>query len=373
MKKNTFNIIHIADIHFGKKNDKKLYNDLKNNFLDNIPIINKEYPIGMVVIEGDLFDRVIKMSELSSNYVIKFIEELCQLSDKYKFYLRLIKGTKGHDYNQLLNFLPLTIRYPLFKIISSVEKEEIKYKDYFYEILYLPEEYPENYKEYYKDFINKKVKYDFIFGHGMIDAVSFTGDEETKRKIKRNEAVHSLETLNSICNYYTVFGHIHDMKSFSDDTVLYVGSFERFSFADQEDKGFLLTSVDPETDAMDAIFYENPDASTYHIEDLSNYEFNNTEEKIKFIEELKSEYDYVKIILNEKEDNKELLKNVISSDVKIQMNNKIEDDVVDERFRFILNRELPLNESISKYINLVYNKNISPTKINEFITKSDNV
>ena len=53
MKKNTFNIIHIADIHFGKKNDKKLYNDLKNNFLDNIPIINKEYPIGMVVIEGE--------------------------------------------------------------------------------------------------------------------------------------------------------------------------------------------------------------------------------------------------------------------------------------------------------------------------------
>lgn len=373
--KRACNILHIADIHFGKKSDSKLFNDLNNNFVNEIPNIIKEYDhLDMLVIEGDLFDRVIKMSEPSSSYVIKFIEELCEISKQYNFYLRLIKGTKGHDYNQLVNFNHLEIKYPLFKIFHTVDSEDVEIGDYIYKILYLPEEYPEDYKTYYKNFINKKCKYDFIFGHGMMDFVAFSGDEEIKKKITRNESIHSVDTLDNICEYFTIFGHIHDFKNYKDkDKIMYVGSFERFSFKDQEDKGFLLTRVDPETNETEVLFYENPNASIYKIIDISKYNFKNTEEKVAFIENEKKNCDYLKVIIPKEEENKDILKGVLSSDIKIESFNNIPEDVVDERFLFLIKRELPIDQSISKYISLTTGKTVSTETINKIITKVDNV
>lgn len=370
--KNAMNILHIADIHFGKKNDQKLYNDLKANFINEIPNIIKNYGhINMIIIEGDLFDRVIKMTESSSNYVLKFISELCELTTKYNFYLRLIQGTKSHDNNQLNNFNHLEVKYPMFKIFKTVNSESIEYNDYEYNILYLPEEYPEDYKKYYYSWMNHEENYDFIFGHGMMDFVSYTGDDETKRKLKHNEAVHSVDKLNLLCNYFCIFGHIHDMQNYlNKDKIMYVGSFERFSFADQEDKGFLLTRVDPETDETEVIFYENKDASIYKILNMEDYEFEDTESKIKFIENEKKSCDYLKIILNDEEDNKDLLKNVIADDVKVETHNKLPEDKVDERFMFLIKNDLPIDKSIEKYIKITTGENVSHQTINKLISKT---
>ena len=373
--KRAFNALHIADIHFGKKNDQKLYNDLKNNFLDNIPNIIQEYGhLDLVAIEGDLFDRVIKMTEVSSNYVLKFITELCELSTKYNFYVRLIQGTKSHDNNQLNNFNHLEIKYPLFKMFKTVNTEILEIEDYEYSILYLPEEYPENYSKYYQTYFNHEKPYDMILGHGMIDFVAFTGNEEDKKKLKRNEAVHSVDKLLTYFNYFCVFGHIHDFQNYKDlDKVFYVGSFERFSFADQEDKGYLLTRADPETDETEAIFYENENASTYNILDLSDYEFKNTEEKVAFIESEKKKCDYLKVIIDKDEDNKDLLKGVISSDVKIESHNKLPEEVVDERFNFLIKKELSIDKSIAKYIEITTGNKVATTTINKLLAKADSV
>jgi DNA repair exonuclease SbcCD nuclease subunit len=380
MKNNNFNVLNIADIHFGKKNDKKLYNDLNENFLKEIPNIIKEYDhLNMVVIEGDLFDRVIKMTEASANYVLRFVTELCELSKKYNFYLRIINGTKSHDNNQLNNFSHLEVKYPLFKIFRTVSTEIIsipvgKNKVYDYSILYLPEEYPENYSSYYNKFLNPEENYDMIFGHGMIDFVAFTGNEEDKKKLKRNESVHSVDALDNICNYFTIFGHIHDKKNYKDeDKIIYVGSFERFSFADQEDKGFLLTTINPETGDTEAIFYENKNASVYKIININDYNFETTEEKLEFIENEKTTCDYLKVIISKDEDNKDLLKGVLSSDIKIETHNDIPEDVVDERFNFLFKKELPIDKSIAKYIELTTGKKVSTEVINKLISNADSV
>jgi DNA repair exonuclease SbcCD nuclease subunit len=353
---------------------------LNENFLKEIPNIIKEYDhLNMVVIEGDLFDRVIKMTEASANYVLRFVTELCELSKKYNFYLRIINGTKSHDNNQLNNFSHLEVKYPLFKIFRTVSTEIIsipvgKNKVYDYSILYLPEEYPENYSSYYNKFLNPEENYDMIFGHGMIDFVAFTGNEEDKKKLRRNESVHSVDTLDNVCNYFTIFGHIHDKKNYKDeDKIIYVGSFERFSFADQEDKGFLLTTINPETGDTEAIFYENKNASVYKIININDYNFETTEEKLEFIENEKTTCDYLKVIISKDEDNKDLLKGVLSSDIKIETHNDIPEDVVDERFNFLFKKELPIDKSIAKYIELTTGKKVSTEVINKLISNADSV
>jgi len=377
--KRAFNIVAIADIHFGKKNDKKLYDDLKKYFISNITdLINDYNHIDMIVICGDLFDRIIKLSEPASGMIMEFIETLCKLSEDNNFWLRIVKGTSGHDYNQLDNLHHLEVKYPMFSIIHRLCREEVSKNGYEYRILYLPEEYPEDYNKYYESYltsIDHEVEpYDFIFGHGMIDFVAFTGNEEIKRKIKRNEAVHSVELLDKMSNYFCIFGHIHDFKNYKDkDKIMYTGSFERFSFTDQEDKGYLFCRLDPETEETEVFFIENENASIYNILDLSDYEFKSTEEKLKFINEQKEECDYLKVIIPKNEDNKEILKGVLSNDIKIESHNEIPEDVVDERFLFLIKRELPLDKSIKKYIELTTGKKYSVEDINKFINKVEKV
>lgn len=378
--KNVFNILNIADIHFGKKNDQKLYQDLKNNFIEEIPNIIKKYGhLNLLVIEGDLFERVIKMTEISSNYVLKFVTELCELATEFNFYFRVIQGTKSHDNNQLNNFNHLEIKYPLFKIIRTVNSEILTHSvdegEYEYSILYLPEESPENYKEHYKLYFNHEEHYDCIFGHGLIDFVAFNGDdEEIKRKIKRNEAVHSVKFLDSMSNYFVIFGHIHDKQNYlNKGKIQYVGSFERFSFKDQKEKGFLLTRIDPETDETESCFYENKNASKYHILDLSKFEFKNTKEKLRFIKEEKEKCDYLKVIIPNKEENKDLLKEVMDSDVKIESDTKLPDDVIDKRFEFLIKKTLPFDESVSKFIDITTGNKVKKETINKLLIKTESM
>lgn len=364
-QKTDFNVLNIADIHFGKKNDQKLYDDLKENFIEEIPKIISEYDhLNMVIIEGDLFDRVIKLTELASNLALKFVHEMCELSAKYNFYFRIVKGTSSHDNSMLNNFNHLEIKYPLFKMIKTVNTETIKN----YKILYVPEEYPEDYKKYYKDYLNDN--YDFIFGHGMIDFVAYTGEV----KVKRNEAVHAAATLDKICKYFCIFGHIHDFKNYNDeDKIMYTGSFERFSFADQEDKGYLLTRVNSKTNESEVLFYENPNASVYKVLNISSYNFNSTEEKLNFINEEKKTCDYLKVIIDKEEDNKELLKNIMASDIKVESHNKIPEEVADERFNFLIKKELPRDQSISKYIDITKGKKIASSRVSEFLSVAESL
>lgn len=377
-KNNLFNVYCIADIHFGKKSDKKLYNDLKEYFIDNInQLIKDNDHIDMLLILGDLFDRVIKMSESSAKYVIDLINELCQISNENNFYFRIIKGTKNHDFNQLNNFSKLEIEYPLFKIINTKSTEIISTNEYDYRILYLPEEYPDDYDKYYSDVIGKNIDdnyYDFIFGHGMIDFVSYTGNEEEIKMLNRSESVHKAKELDRICNVATVFGHIHDFMQYKDkEKIFYVGSFERFSFAHQEDKGTLFISYNPETDDKEVEFFLNENASTYYVCDFNEIEEDMTvQEQLKYIAKLQEEYDYVKVKYPNNDKTGELIKKLSSDDkIIMEVKNEIKEDIVDERFNFIIKKELDLPNTIQKYISLTKNKDIDLTNIKKFLVKQD--
>ena len=121
----TFNVLTTADIHFGKKDDLKLFEELNEVFIPKLIELIKTDRVDMVCIAGDLYDRVIKMNELTSKLVIDFINNLCELTDTNFIYLRILKGTRSHDYNQLSVFKNLELKYPRFKIISNVESEDI--------------------------------------------------------------------------------------------------------------------------------------------------------------------------------------------------------------------------------------------------------
>ena len=172
---NVINIVHLADVHWGSINPKKLYNDLKTEFIDKI----KDEDLDMIIILGDYFDHKIPLTDQSSILGIKFLNQLCSFAKKRNIEVRILRGTKTHDFNQLDNFKSLETTFDNFRIINTVSEELFNGLKF----LYVPEEYMNDQEEYYREFKNKE--WDCVYGHGTWDVFAFQNQiAESERTIK---------------------------------------------------------------------------------------------------------------------------------------------------------------------------------------------
>ena len=346
-----YKVVSLADVHFGKKNDNWLTKELQAHFFPYLEEDKEE--IGLISITGDLFDRVISLNEPSAKLVINFMEQLIAFSDDHKIPLRLLKGTLSHDYNQLRIFDSYQETYPFFRIIERMQVEDLDG----FKILYLPEEYPTSYESYYKDLLLEAPDktYDLILGHGMIDFVAFTGYENDSENRTHGTPTHKAEDLMRVTKGPILFGHIHDFHEYKDQ-IYYSGSFTRYSFADQEDKGFLVAEFPDKKNSSEyeLVMITNESAPTYGIIDLDKVSAESLEEKLAYVEAMKEEYTFVKFKASQKADI-DIIRKVAEKDssIKVQATNrKVEAVKVDKRYEFILNKELPLAETIERFIAL---------------------
>lgn len=360
--------LHLGDIHFGKKDDIKLYEELKEGFISKIH--EKGNEIDFIILQGDLYDRILKLNEIGGKLVIDFINELCDLSIKYDFKLRIIKGTKTHDYNQLQVFKNLEGKFINLKIINTVQEEEIL-EDVF--VLYIPEEYVDNVNEYYEEYFNLEEgsKYDYIFGHGMFDFVAFNSEENDSERIVKNAPTFKSKDLADISYSSIIFGHIHDRTQYK-NKIFYTGSFSRFAFGENKNKGYIENYYCQDNLETITKYIDNTLAPKYITLDLDTMDFDNAEDQISFINDIKEEYDFIRIRSSENtENNIDLLKKLLNEDhsVKIEINkNIIEEDKVDEKYLFIIKREYDLPTTIQKYIKIKYNKDISSSLVQNVIS-----
>lgn len=356
-------IIVISDIHFGRKDDKRLYEELQSEFIPHI-----DENLDLLVIAGDLFDRVVKLNEMASIYVFKFIDQLYKLSKIYNFKIRLLQGTKTHDFNQLQNFRGYEDEDDRFGIAEEVCEEEIFEG---LDVLYIPEEYVEDADEYYKEFFNNK--YDMIFFHGTMDFAGFAGHIKETKNIKQAPNFKS-DKIASLVRSIAIGGHIHIKQSYN-NKIYYTGSFSRFNFGESESKGFYYLTYDPTTKNTAVKFIKNKLAPEYVTIKLSDVP-GNLEEKIKNIELLKEDYENIRIEVSEEEKNSnetvvEAIKNLTDDNVKLKVDNSFKENY-DTRYDFILKKELSLEETIKKYVQMTKNKNLDVQIIKKLITENEN-
>ena len=132
---------HISDIHFGAFDTDILLKELKFNFLK---VLKKMPKLDVIFIQGDLYNHELSLNSKGAYNSFKFKDELEDVALDKNSKIRVFKGTRSHDFNQLNN-LKFGNRID-FKIINSVCKEKL-FKNY--KVLYLPEEYMNNPKKYY--------------------------------------------------------------------------------------------------------------------------------------------------------------------------------------------------------------------------------
>lgn len=383
----------IADVHVGALDAHELYFQLNEVFIKTI----KELPVlDFIVICGDLIDKKISMNSQHATILLNFISDIKDIikSKENPVKLRILKGTESHD-NRQLEVLHSVLQGIDYKIINEVE-EEYLFEDF--KVLYIPEEYMEDMDEYYSPYIKDIVEYptyDMIFGHGMVKEASFHAKAQESEITMPKAPVFDTKQLIANCKGPIFFGHIHTRQTIRKH-FYYVGSFTRWSFGEEEDKGFSIVAYSPETANYKIDFVKNKLAKefvTIEIDVDSN--IFNEEDIVKQVQYLKDMIvsltnDYIRLKINIPEDYREpqLFTNTVPTvfskykNVKLKIINntklrkeKQTEEVVNlllDRYGFLFEKNISHEEKIVKYIKEKYSKDISIESVREYLYKKVN-
>jgi DNA repair exonuclease SbcCD nuclease subunit len=372
----------LSDIHSGAFEAKQWYMELEKGFVADI---EKLAILDFLVITGDFFDMKISANSEHAKYALKLLSKLLKICTEKNAKFRIIKGTESHDNKQLEMFEGLEVVTNCdFRVIHTVESEML-FDDM--KVLYIPEEYMENKDEFYKPYFEDG-PYDYIFGHGLVDKAVFIAATQESEVTRSQAPIFKTDDLHAICRGPIYFGHIH--KPMKIDRFRYIGSYSRWAFGEEEDKGYVMTYYTPETGDYTDEFIPNNRArrfDTVKIEYTSTV-FNKTEEEqIKHLLDLASSIivDYLRLEINIPEEypNASLLTNMIHeafakySKVKLKINNnsklrqkkEMEEKVnlLLDRYGFIFDKGLEPEEKISRYIKIKNGRNISVDRMRRYL------
>lgn len=370
----------IADIHFGALPINDLYSELQM-FLDYID----KKDIDFIVILGDWFDRKLNMNSKDAKYSTICFERICQIAMNNNIKVRMIQGTESHDNNQLeiLEILAKN-KHIDFKVFYEVGEEELFPN---FNVLYVPEEYITSFDDKYGKYMNNT--YDMIFGHGVIQEVKFAAYLQHTEKTMKKAPIFKSNMLMSICDGPIFFGHVHTRDVFH-DRVYYVGSYSRWMFGEEEDKGFYTVKYDDKTKEFETKFIVNQLAKRYdtieiYDKDTRFYKLDK-ESQIKYLISILDsiDYDFIRIQFYIPDDYSEYnflismitesfskYKNVkldFKVNSKIKSRKQVEEkiNILLERYGFIFDNKIDCYTKIRQFIIEKFNKDISIDKIKDF-------
>lgn len=366
--------VTIGDVHIGATPAKQLRQELWKVFFPHLLSKDK---LDIVVIAGDLFDTKLTLNGEDAKLAIDFMDTLVKVCKKKKSILRIIRGTRNHDLNQLNNFIYLEKDKTVdVRIFNSVAKERVLGLD----ILWLPEEYMEDQEKYYEEYFNDT--YDLAFFHGTFQHVGFSKALDSERPMK-HAPVFSYTDFEHMVHGAVMGGHIHNGGVYK-DKIYYTHSFSRWKHGEEEVKGFLDFSYDKKTHECEVTRIENILARVYRTIDISKLLKKNSVEKvIKYIKKLKKDSDIydLKTVISKPEEVEEsdlqIIRSYFNNDstqkVKVTVKNTKQDQVRDEAkqlletYSFIFNDELPKAEQISKFMELKNGVHIAPDVVESIL------
>lgn len=360
----------MSDIHIGAIPAEQLEKEL-NLFLDYI----EDEVVDMVFINGDFFDKKLSVNSNHARLAINFMDNLLRLQDKYDYAIRIIRGTFSHDLNQLEIFRQFHNNPGIdFKIFNSVASETFIWNKKEWKFLYIPEEYVEDLDEYYGEYFKEGDFYHMIHGHGAFTHNSFSAMSSTSERHLKSAPHFDYDKLAKHTHAIN-FGHVHTGGRYK-SKLIYNGSFSRFTFGEEEPKGFYHYVLDHDK-LVSSKFIENKLARKFVTIDVDEIVSSNTsiEDKIKEIESITKNPDIFKtrikyVNANSEEDLRtKVIKDYFnknhSDDVVVKVTNlskeeESENDVkmIDE-YAFVFDHTIPTLDKIQQYVSKKHNVDIS--------------
>lgn len=230
--------IALSDIHLGNKLNKTEYivRALREFFRNNDKEI-KTYD--MIVLVGDVFDRLLNNSSTDYLLSIEWLTELVMYCGKNNIKLRILEGTPSHDWKQCKALYTIIDKLNLnidFKYIETLHIEILPESNI--SILYVPDEWKHKASETYEEILslmveNKLSQVDIAFMHGQF---------HYQLPMIRLESSFTEEDMLNIVKHFISIGHIHTPSVY--ERILAQGSFDRLAHNEEEDKGGMFITVD---------------------------------------------------------------------------------------------------------------------------------
>lgn len=222
-----------SDIHLGHVRTPTSH--IVRSFLDNI-LSDKHKDVDVIFIAGDLCDRRMQFDSIEAHGVIELMIKLLHHCHTKNISLRVLEGTRSHDWLQSSMLIKLNESLPFKVDIKHVKILDIEYLAKIKKhVLYIPDEWCHSQEELEKQ-VNDKLsqlnihQVDIAILHGQfkyqtngLKTTAFTYDENYFLNLVR-EYIH--------------IGHYHTHTVF--DRIIANGSLERLVHGEEEEKGYVV-------------------------------------------------------------------------------------------------------------------------------------
>ncbi len=268
-----FRLAVVSDIHLGSKRNETefIIANLDKAFPDNVETAN----IDMIVLAGDVFDRLLSLSDECVYAIDAWIIRLLRLCKKHDIVLRVLYGTPSHDREQSQRFVHLNDEAHIHADLQYVTDLSIEYIPRFdMNVLYVPDEWEEDPSvtlSQVKELMASRNldKVDYAFMHGQ-----FGYQLPALIKAPRHDEVE----YSRLVDKFIFIGHIHTHSR--RDKIIAQGSFDRLSHGEEEAKGHVRL-IYRKSDDYEIQFVENKGARKYISVECEDLTLEETLQKIQ--------------------------------------------------------------------------------------------
>lgn len=248
-------ILVISDIHLGHPNTPTL--GMIANLKAAIPDNAETAEIDMIVLAGDVFDRLLSLSGDDIWEVKIWINHLLRMCKKHDIVLRVLEGTPSHDWKQSQLFPLINKIAKIGTDLKYVKDLSIEYIERFgITVLYVPDEWGAT-TDHTLSQVHELLKshnltqVDYAFMHGSFDF-----------QIPKNLDLphHNSAAYLMIVKEHIFIGHEHTFSQFQNITAQ--GSFDRTAHGQEEPKGHVRFTRYPNGDKS-LVFVETTNAKKY--------------------------------------------------------------------------------------------------------------
>lgn len=339
---------NIADIHFGAFDPKTQYEILEEQFIKPC----EQLPLDLVTIDGDLFDHKSMSNSDLTMYATKFIDLLIRRIIRPKqCTLIILSGTYNHDNNQLKLFYHYMSDNTIdVRVVENIQFEYVKNA----RILCIPELTGID-ESIYEKYLFQSGVYDQAIMHGTIKGAIVNDEVGNGRLFTIDDFRYCIGPILS--------GHIHNGKCYN-TYFYYCGSPYPWTFADNNDKGFLLCMQNLNTGYH--YIYKQPIVSfRYETINLDTMIECDPKSIIDYIDKLKRErgIDYIRIEFSK--EIPQVTKDMIDSFYRNNSTVKLKYDFTKDKK--IVEQRLAEIEELSKYEYLYYDNMTEYDKLSKFI------
>lgn len=287
------NIIELSDVHLGHRTTET--ESIVDNLLVLLPDVPSMTDVDMIIIAGDLFDRLLNLSQLEVFIIHEWIYSLLHLCEKHDIVLRVLEGTPSHDNKQNRLIPEINARSNLNVDIQYFSTLAIEYIERFdIHVLYIPDEYHAEASQTLAEarlLISEHnlTQVDFAVMHGQFDY-------QVPTPLLNRIPHHDSEAYLELVKYNIFIGHIHQHSQYK--RILVAGSTSRLQHGEEEDKGIIKVTVYNNGD-FSATFVVNKGAKIYKTLDVSTQEITSAMDYIKSIVTMVPDGSYIRIRANQ--------------------------------------------------------------------------